>query len=1253
MTKSALKMSPSRVAHYFFQNCERFLRYSATPSALRESHSVPRPMHKYNAMSQQMFNLGYAWEEAAIRLLPQELVSIAEGTCALSERRFSVEKSIQLFRELQPTNQDDIRYIYQASLRATDEFYQRFGIDSQIVAFSDCHPDLIEVSLNKSGQRVFRVIDVKRSERVKATHRIQILLYTYLLEALLNVEDIDGVVETDIGGVWLGDQDGPEWVNIDIVSGHVERFLSEDLMRICTRPAPDARWHLSHQCEWCEHFEHCMKQAHDENDLSRLPGLSSLGKRFLNEEGVHSIEELNQWLDSDDVDEILTQSASLTGKRRKLSIQSSAFLNNEVIAYNTSTAILPKTESIRVLITAQTDALSRQCYLIGSLVQFTKKAQALFDGDYTVFDGAKVWVADRQDSCESTLFEAIDYVMTLFEEVDAHNSKHAWGEQLSIQCYTHSSLEKKAFEKALISVIEDPNYGEAAARLLLYFTSPESIQSTDQTNEPLAFPLTPVINAQAKLLATPISVSTTLPESLTVLRSRFEYERDESIHYPLGHGFKPDVIDRIWRGEGNKTVAYLQRAGQIQLRATANLLRAVRDQCIDLLNTYPPKFTMPLSNGITDPLLSKLAFFTSYEDLLSCLETRAKRDEEVEQSKRLGQCIALEVDSQKWFKVINHPQKVESGPFAYGLLGAETPKGYQALLAFNDIGYRKKRHASMKSPYFYPTNIKDIRVDQFGRVTHVMMGISGKQYTLFEPGDRFLFYTRYVNGNADRMVQNLQMYDDAQGHTLMDLFRSPKSEVCELAETVKVALASLAYQSDFTESQLRSFQALCQYSNVTLWGPPGTGKSYFISTTLAHLFHAHIKANVPFKVMINSFTHAAIENVLGATMKRIDELNLGHEIRCVKAGRWRGETKPSSLLECSNQEIQGQILDSNYALIGSTVYGCMGSDLRACFDLVVIDEASQVKLTDATITIGTRKRGGRLLLAGDHEQLPPITKSVWPTLDEQPQLNKSVLEAMFVKGHPALGCMLQECFRMCGTLTQLVAEKIYGPNYQPSSDDIAQQRLRWQPQGEESQLIEDCLDPEYPFVIVSLEGSKAGQVNLEEAQLTTELTVALNRGLSKADGSRYDPYSLFYGDKQNPSGLFIVSPHHVQIDALRRALEVEGFDQAFVDTVDKMQGQEAECVFVSYGVSDAEYAMKEAEFIYIRNRLNVAVTRARTKVVLMVPRPLLDAPPEVLNSDIALKGLDFLRHLYFRAAASERSQHQYAGLDVELVRLKR
>ena len=79
--------------------------------------------------------------------------------------------------------------------------------------------------------------------------------------------------------------------------------------------------------------------------------------------------------------------------------------------------------------------------------------------------------------------------------------------------------------------------------------------------------------------------------------------------------------------------------------------------------------------------------------------------------------------------------------------------------------------------------------------------------------------------------------------------------------------------------------------------------------------------------------------------------------------------------------------------------------------------------------------------------------------------------------------------------------------------------------------------------------------------------------------------------------------------------------------MDKIQGQEADAVVISYGVSDPEYALREAEFIYGVQRLNVSVTRARSKTVVFLPRPLIDGLPAVLQSEPAARGLAYMQDL--------------------------
>jgi hypothetical protein len=86
-----------------------------------------------------------------------------------------------------------------------------------------------------------------------------------------------------------------------------------------------------------------------------------------------------------------------------------------------------------------------------------------------------------------------------------------------------------------------------------------------------------------------------------------------------------------------------------------------------------------------------------------------------------------------------------------------------------------------------------------------------------------------------------------------------------------------------------------------------------------------------------------------------------------------------------------------------------------------------------------------------------------------------------------------------------------------------------------------------------------------------------------------------------------------------------------VDTVEKMQGKTCEVVVVSYGVADADVAMAEDKFIYDCNRLNVALSRARSKAILIVSKPLLDPPPRILDRERAVRGFAFLREIVSRA----------------------
>jgi hypothetical protein len=213
---------------------------------------------------------------------------------------------------------------------------------------------------------------------------------------------------------------------------------------------------------------------------------------------------------------------------------------------------------------------------------------------------------------------------------------------------------------------------------------------------------------------------------------------------------------------------------------------------------------------------------------------------------------------------------------------------------------------------------------------------------------------------------------------------------------------------------------------------------------------------------------------------------------------------------------------------------------------------------------------------------------------------------------------------MNDVLSSVAAQLLYGSGYAPVDRRVAARRLPYKPRRDTDPLVQACLDPKFPLVVVILDGPRAASANPVEADLVAQLVVSLRDGLCAADGHPFSSDQAFFRH-----GLFVVSPHHAQIKAIQDELATRrAWDcPPFVDTVDKMQGQEADAVIVSYGVADPEFALREAEFIYGLNRLNVAITRARTKCVLCLPRPLLEATPQVLDVAPAAAGLAFMRRL--------------------------
>ena len=173
-----------------------------------------------------------------------------------------------------------------------------------------------------------------------------------------------------------------------------------------------------------------------------------------------------------------------------------------------------------------------------------------------------------------------------------------------------------------------------------------------------------------------------------------------------------------------------------------------------------------------------------------------------------------------------------------------------------------------------------------------------------------------------------------------------------------------------------------------------------------------------------------------------------------------------------------------------------------------------------------------------------------------------------------------------------------------------------------SDWLRAALDPKAELVVIVL----PGEDDEEEAAAAAALLCAAHRCWAEPEDTKRERFC---------EQAMVVAPHHRQKAALREALrhgdegeQLGAADGLALDTVETVQGREAELVVVMYGMAREEEVASEAEFVYSQPRLNVALTRARQKAVLLLSEAVVDAGAATASVSPAIDaGVAFLRRV--------------------------
>lgn len=360
-------------------------------------------------------------------------------------------------------------------------------------------------------------------------------------------------------------------------------------------------------------------------------------------------------------------------------------------------------------------------------------------------------------------------------------------------------------------------------------------------------------------------------------------------------------------------------------------------------------------------------------------------------------------------------------------------------------------------------------------------------------------------------------------------------------------------------------------SYIFVQGPPGAGKTF----TGSHVIVALL--NQRYRVGVSSNSHKAINNLLIGVEKVAKEE--GFVFRGAKKST---NGKPDSML---NGDIvvdvfkNDEMIGGGYQLIAGTAWLFADEGLDRSLDYLFVDEAGQVALANL-VAMGTSARN--IVLLGDQMQLGQPIQGVHPGRSGESSL-EYLLNGMATIP-PEQGIFLKTTWRMHPDVCRFISDAVYDSRLEPEHDNASQTLL----------LRPDAHPALTPTGVrfLPIEHDACSQRSAEEAALVKELVESLLK--------------QHYRDKKGEEhqmgldNILVVAPYNMQVNLLKKVLP----PGARVGTVDKFQGQEAEVVIVSMATSSGEYLPRFIEFLYSKNRLNVAISRAKC-LALLVANPAL------------------------------------------------
>ena len=373
--------------------------------------------------------------------------------------------------------------------------------------------------------------------------------------------------------------------------------------------------------------------------------------------------------------------------------------------------------------------------------------------------------------------------------------------------------------------------------------------------------------------------------------------------------------------------------------------------------------------------------------------------------------------------------------------------------------------------------------------------------------------------------------------------------------------------------QKNTLEVISKLENSYLFiqGPPGSGKTYISSHIIVNL----IKQGK--KIGVTSNSHKAIHNLL----KKVENVatEKGISFRGIKKAT-NGNKESYFEGQFIKNETKTEDMNLNAHLFAGTAWTFSNKHFDNQLDYLFIDEAGQVATANVVaMSISTKN----IILVGDQMQLGQPIQGTHPG-----EAGLSVLE--FLLGENSTipkdrGVFLNQTRRLRSSICKFISDAFYDGRL-TAYESTSKRNLH----------LQNINLPNEGIAIIEAKHEGCSQKSVEEGKIIKKQYEALlNQHFTDENGNTR---TITEND------ILIVTPYNVQVNHLRSLLP----EDARIGTVDKFQGQEAPIVLISMVTSSAEDLPRNIEFLYSKNRLNVAISRAQCLALVVFNPKLLEIP---------------------------------------------